>query len=215
MSSQRKPAPRRKRRSPEQIMDRILRAASDEFKLSGFAGATTAAIARNADVTEAQLFRYFSSKAELFREAVFKPLNEHFCEFHARQLGDASFASGGRDQAEKYISELQAFIGEHSKMLMSLIVAQTYAPHNTQGVTEMDSLAAYFDRGAAMMRGRVQAPRVDPRLMVRVSFAAVLAAVMFKDWIFPPGLADDEEIRKAIIDFVIDGITANDDPALR
>ncbi len=62
-------------------MDRIIRAAADEFKASGFTGATTAAIARNAEVTEAQLFRYFASKAELFRESVFKPLNQHFLDF--------------------------------------------------------------------------------------------------------------------------------------
>jgi hypothetical protein len=52
-------------------------------------------------------------------------------------------------------------------------------------------------------------PKVDPRLMVRVSFAAVLAAVMLKDWIFPPGLADDEEISAAINEFVIFGLSAN------
>jgi hypothetical protein len=51
--------------------------------------------------------------------------------------------------------------------------------------------------------------KVAPKLMVRVSFAAVLACVMFKDWIFPPGLASDEEIRAAINDFVREGIGAN------
>jgi hypothetical protein len=45
--------------------------------------------------------------------------------------------------------------------------------------------------------------------MARVSFAAVLACVMFKDWIFPPGLASEEEIRAAINDFVREGIGAN------
>ena len=52
--------------------------------------------------------------------------------------------------------------------------------------------------------------KVRPELMVRVSFAAVLANVMFKDWLFPPGMASDDEIRQAIVDFTIDGITAND-----
>ena len=52
-------------------------------------------------------------------------------------------------------------------------------------------------------------PRVDPKLMVRVSFAAMLACVMFKDWIFPRGLATADEISAAIRDFVMDGINAN------
>jgi hypothetical protein len=44
---------------------------------------------------------------------------------------------------------------------------------------------------------------------VRVSFAAVLACILFKEWIFPPGMASDEQINAAIKDFVMDGINAN------
>lgn len=202
---------RRKRRSPEEIMDRITRAAEEEFTQSGFSGATTAAIARRADVTEAQLFRYFASKADLFREAIFKPLNQHFTTFLAEQLAHPEDMLMMRDKARKYITELQEFLNGHSRMLMSLVVAQTYAPTATQGVGEIDSLSAYFDRGSATMMGRIGkgVAQVDPRLMVRVSFAAVLACVMFKDWIFPPNLASDDAISDAIVDFVLDGINAN------
>lgn len=190
-------------------MQRIIRAAADEFKASGFTGATTAAIARNADVTEAQLFRYFASKADLFRESVFKPLNQHFLDFFHCDARSDAVEETRDDKSRRYISELQQFLSEHSKMLMSLVVAQTYAP-GAQGVDEFDSLSTYFERGAAMMTGRMaRAPRVDPRLMVRVSFAAVLACILFKEWIFPPGMASDEQISAAIKDFVMDGINAN------
>jgi AcrR family transcriptional regulator len=202
---------RRKRRSTQENMDRIVRAAADEFKASGFSGATTAAIARNADVTEAQLFRYFASKAELFRESVFKPLNQHFLDFLSRRPSDSSKAKTRSDESRSYISELQRFLSEHSKLLMSLVVAQTYAP-GTDGVNEIDSLSTYFERGAAMMTGRMaKTAKVDPKLMVRVSFAAVLACILFKEWIFPPGMASDEQISAAIKDFVMDGINANAD----
>jgi AcrR family transcriptional regulator len=211
---------RRKRRSSGEIVARILEAASAEFERSGYVGATTAAIARQAEVTEAQLFRCFATKATLFQAAIFRPLNDHFCGFRSRAMGLADTTASSRDLAEQYIAELQQFIGEHSRMLMSLIVAQTYAatnsPNNSQGVGEIDGLAAYFDRGAAMMASRVAAPAaVDPQLMVRVSFAAVLASVTFKDWLFPLGLASDEQIAAAISAFVIDGIGANGDPGLK
>lgn len=161
-------------------------------------------------MTEAQLFRYFSSKVDLFREAIFKPLNQHFCDFQVRGLGNADEAPHSRERARLYITELQSFIAEHSRMLMSLVVAQTYSPDSTKGVSEIDSLRAYFERGAAMVTSRIEEnPKVDPKLMVRVSFAAVLACVMFKDWIFPKDLASNEEISAAIIDFVLDGISAN------
>ena len=134
------PTKRRKRRSTEENMDRIIRAAADEFKASGFTGATTAAIARNAEVTEAQLFRYFASKAELFRESVFKPLNQHFLDFFTRQAVRCRRAETRDDLSRRYISELQQFLSAHSKMLMSLVVARTYAP-GTDGANDSTASA--------------------------------------------------------------------------
>lgn len=204
---------RRKRRSTEDNMDRIMRAAAGVFEASGFTGATTAVIARNADVTEAQLFRYFASKAELFRESVFKPLNQHFLGFLSTQPSDAADAQSRSEKSRRYICELRQFMSEHSKMLMTLVVAQTYEPGSTEGVNEIDSLSTYFERGAALMATRMTTvPKVDPKLMVRVSFAAVLACILFKEWIFPPGMASDEEIGAAVENFVMDGINANTDP---
>jgi AcrR family transcriptional regulator len=207
-------AKRKKRRSTEENMVRIMRAAAGEFEASGFAGATTAAIARSAEVTEAQLFRYFASKAELFRESVFKPLNQHFLDFLSAQLSDAAETQTRGEKSRRYISELQQFMNQHSKMLMSLVVAQTYEPGSTDALNGIDSLCAYFERGAALMTTRIAAtPKVDPKLMVRVSFAAVLACILFKEWIFPSGMASDEEISEAVKDFVMDGINANTGPA--
>jgi hypothetical protein len=63
-----------------------------------------------------------------------------------------------------------------------------------------------------MMASRmVGKPKVDPNLMVRVSFAAVLGCILFKDWILPAGLAGDQEISAAIKAFIMDGINANAD----
>jgi AcrR family transcriptional regulator len=205
-------AKRRRLRSTADNLERILRAAAHEFMSSGFTGATTAAIARNAEVTEAQLFRYFSSKIELFQESVFKPLNQHFLDFTSSRLTDGAPAESLRDKSHRYISELQQFLNQHSKLLMSLAVAQAYAAGSFDGIDEIDSLNTYFERGASMMASRmVGKPKVDPNLMVRVSFAAVLGCILFKDWILPAGLAGDQEISAAIKAFIMDGINANAD----
>lgn len=202
--------PRRRRRSSEEVADRILEAAAEEFELSGYAGATTAAIARRAEVTEAQIFRFHASKQDLFRAAIFTPLNRHFADFQARNAPDPTDEHSGRELAHKYIGELQDFMASHSRMFMSLVVANAYSPDSTDGIAELQGLQAYFEQGKAMMRARVgETPRVSPELMVRVSFAAVLANLMFRDWLFPPGLASEQEIRDAIATFVIEGIEAN------
>lgn len=202
--------PRRRRRSSEEVADRILEAAAEEFEQSGYSGATTAAIARRADVTEAQIFRFHPSKQDLFRAAIFTPLNRHFADFQSRSVADLGKGREGRDLAREYIRELQDFMARHSSMFMSLIVASAYSPDATGGITELEGLQAYFEKGKAMMSARMgpDAP-VSAELMVRVSFAAVLANLMFRDWLFPPGIASDEEIRDAIATFVIEGIEAN------
>lgn len=181
-----------------------------EFELSGYSGATTAAIARRAEVTEAQIFRFYSSKQDLFRAAIFKPLNRHFAEFQRRHPVELGKVGPARNAARAYICELQDFMAQHSRMFMSLVVASAYSPEATGNVRDMEGLRTYFENGAAMMQERAgENPRVPAELMVRVSFAAVLANLMFRDWLFPEGLASDEAIRDAIVDFVIDGIEAN------
>jgi AcrR family transcriptional regulator len=198
----------RQRRSRDDILNRIVRAAREEFQRSGFAGATTAAIARNADVTEAQLFRYFGSKSNLFREIIFKPVNQHFLSFIAKHMPEIQDAATTAEMTDLYATELQRFIRENCGLLASLVIAQTYDSDNAQ--SGINSLHTYFDRAASMMANRLQqAAKVDPRLSVRVVFGAVLASVMFKDWIFPPGLAGDSEITAAVNDFIKEGIRAN------
>lgn len=202
--------PRRRRRSSEEVADRILEAAAEEFELSGYSGATTAAIARRADVTEAQIFRFHGSKQDLFRDAIFTPLNRHFADFQTRRLADPVAVGDKRDLARAYISELQDFMADHSRMFMSLIVANAYSPETTDAMSDLDGLQAYFEKGKAMMDARVgNDPQVSSELMVRVSFAAVLANLIFRDWLFPAGIASDAEIREAIATFVIAGVEAN------
>lgn len=206
-----KPEPaRRKRRAPEEIRDRVIESAGEAFERFGYSGATTAEIARRADVTEAQIFRYFASKAELFQAAVFEPLNRRFAEFNAAMLSAEKTGEGFREGSPAYITALQEFMDRHSKALMTLVVARAYEKAAGAEPSIGEDLKDYFEIGAAAMRRRVgEHPRVAPELMVRVSFAAVLGCALFKDWLFPPGLADDEAIRQATIAFVVDGINVN------
>lgn len=60
------------RRSKEERKKQILEAAKTVFIEKGYASATTAGIAKEAEIAEVTLFRYFSSKQELF-ESIFKP----------------------------------------------------------------------------------------------------------------------------------------------
>jgi AcrR family transcriptional regulator len=199
--------PRRQRRSTEEIIDRLLEAACDEFELNGYAGTTTADIARRAGVVEPLIFNHFGSKAKLFHDSIFKPLNRHFVQFLATHLVDANDADSLRANTQQYILELKQFLERHSRMLMSLVVAQVYACDKVQGVSQIEGLNDYFSRAVAMAKKRrTGKPKVDPDLMSRISFATILSCVIFKDWLFPDGLASDDEINAAVSGFVMEGI---------
>jgi AcrR family transcriptional regulator len=201
---------RRPRRSTEEIIDRLLEAAGEEFERNGYGGTTTAEIARRAGVAEWLIFNHFGSKARLFEDSIFKPLNRHFLEFCASNPAAADDPEGIRRESHRYILELQRFIERHSRMLVSLLVARIYDFDNVEGLSRLDGLHEYFSRGAAMrMNRRSGKGQIDPKLMARISFATIASCVVFKDLLFPPGMASDAEIDAALGAYVVDGINAN------
>ncbi len=203
------------RRSSREIRLQLIKAAGAEFRQYGFAGATTAAIAQKAGTTEMQLYRAFQSKARLFQEAVFEPLKEHLSQFLERHLAELGQNQDDRGQARRYIGELQQFIDQNATLLLSLVAAQSFGADDI-GQHGIDNLQAYFKAGAATMRKRIgRRAVVDPDVLVRISFAAVLGCVIFKDWMFPRGSSTDSAVSAGVIDFVMDGINVNAHPARR
>jgi AcrR family transcriptional regulator len=203
-----KDTPKRRRRSTEELTARILQAAEQEFKRHGYIGATTASIAQKAEVTEAQLFRYFGSKAKLFQDAIFAPLDEQLRGFMAQHEPPTRDAAGVRTESAEYIEALYDLLRSNIGYIKTLMVAHAYEAQQPKGVDALTGLQKYFERGAFEVSRR-HPTKMDPKLLVRVSFAAVLGCVIFEDWLFPPGLASDDEIQKAIKDFVIDGVQQN------
>ena len=117
--------PRRKRRSTQEVVDRIIDAAFLEFGENGYASTTTAAIARRADVAEALIFTHFATKANLFRKAVFKPLDDHFSNFIATHADVTNEEMRARE-SRAYVSDLVSFVQRHSGMFKSLVVNEAF-----------------------------------------------------------------------------------------
>lgn len=203
---------RRGRRPTEEIIDRLIDAAGEEFERNGYTGTKTAAIARKAGVAEALIFSNFGSKAKLFHDSIFKPLDRHLEEFSATHVVQAGDMDKLGENTRQYILELHQFIGRHSRMFRSLVAAQLYASENVHGLSQVEGLQNYFSHAVARMMKRLAGkPRVHPKLLTRVSFATILACVMFRDWLFPGELASEDEISDAISAFILDGLNVNAD----
>lgn len=197
----------RQRRSSAEIRERLLQASREEFERCGYSGARTAAIAKRAEVTEAQLFRYFPSKADLFRSAVFEPLNKHFTEFVSKHLGNGAEFDDFRDVERLYIDEFQQFLDQNAGMLLSLVVADNHSSDTAVGLTDIDGLGEYFARGAKMMSTREAYSESEAAIMVRVSFAAMLGCVLMKDHLFAGTGLGEKKVDRAITEFILDGIS--------
>lgn len=205
---------RRKRRSAATLAAQVLEAAAIEFETNGYDGATTASIARRAEVTETQLFRLHPSKRALFQAAVFEPLNRRFAEFNARHLTPADASAPRERQVGGYIEALQAFIGENRRSLMALLAVSAFGSNAESELEQLDALSDYFDLGAGMMAARIgNDPTTNPQLMVRVSFATVLGNIMLRNLLFPERIASDAAVNDALTRFVTNGIAIPAKPA--
>src|SRR5690349_19154292 len=85
------PKSRRRRRTREDVTQRICDAARQLFAERGYGSTTTREIARLADVSETLLFRYYGDKATLFNGVVIAPfqqLMDEFVEAHPDPAAD-------------------------------------------------------------------------------------------------------------------------------
>lgn len=105
--------PRRKRLSAEARRRLIVDAARDVFLENGEAGARLRDIADRAGITEAYLYRYFTSKAELYHAAVFEPVERIIDEFEVKL--DELMATNGITAAE--------LVGRLNELMLEFMVA--------------------------------------------------------------------------------------------
>jgi AcrR family transcriptional regulator len=203
---------RRTRRTTEEVVDRLVNAAIEEFETKSYTGATMAAIARRAGVAEALLFNHIGSKAQLFQDTIFRPLEQHFDEFLASLSIKPGTGSVEETKAgtRKYVDALQAFVSERQGIFLSVVFAQAYKSSGIDGLAGTKGLHDYFSRMAELGSANLgKTPRISHRHVAKISFATIVACVLFRDWLFTEGVDDPDEVRTAVCDFVMEGLGAN------
>lgn len=200
----------RRRRSTKEVLDRLVDAACEEFESNGYTRSKTATIAKKAGVSETLLFKHFGSKANLFHDTIFNPFNQHFAEFKASHPIAEGDSEGRLEITRQYIGEVQEFFSKHSGMLMLLITSQSYESDEVKGIDNIKGLHDYLSTTAKMIESRLEeSPDMDPLLTACISFSTIMSCILFKDWLFPKGAADDRTINEAITNFVLGGVNAN------
>lgn len=199
-----------RRRSGREVVERLKGAASEEFGVRGYSRTKTAAIAKKAGVSENLLFKHFGSKANLFNDTVFAPLERHFTQFSEQHVILAGDAADRAEVSKKYIAEMQDFIREHAEAIMLLIMSRSFEDGEVNGIDKIAGLHDYLESTSAIVLERVSGqPRLDPRLVACVSFATILSCEIFADWLFPQDWGKAEDIHDTVAEFVLGGFRAS------
>lgn len=220
-SGEASPAPRRRRRTADAARGEIIAAARELFAEKGYAGTTTRDIAVRARASEVLIFRYFQSKANLFRETMVVPFEQELKDFLA--------ANPPREGAPQF-SEARDFVGElynrlrlHGDSLIALVAARLYEsgealPRSGSGSgTGSGNFQDYFNLAVEVMEDRLGRDGITPaiplQLSNRIGFAAVVATALFRDWIFADTEIDDSRIIAGLSDFILYAIRTAEPPA--
>ena len=206
---------RRSRRSPQEVRRLLLESARATFAGKGYAGSSTRAIAEQAGVSEALLFRHFGTKAKLFERAILDPINEfvhaYVEEWRSRPTADHDAESVTR----AYIDGFYRLLSEHRELVMALVTAQAYesleevsaASPLTRLLEELESLAG----AEAAARGF----HLDVHVATRVAMGMVMGMALLDEWLFQPGRRKPS--RQRIVDemvaFMVHGLAHRDEAA--
>ncbi len=156
---------------------RILDAALEEFANRGFDGATTAAIARRAGVTQPLVHYHFASKDELWRAAVTREVDaivDHFGGISA-ELGDLDPV----DRMKVLVRRLVLFMAEHPEFgrIMSYEGVQGGPRHQwILGLDNGDGRVPLFER---MLGSGTQAGWAKPLPVPHVVSCIVASSAYF------------------------------------
>lgn len=191
--------PRRRRRTREDVVERIREAARMLFAERGYHGTATREIARVADVSETLLFRYYGSKAALFEEVVCAPFDRIMQAYVAeRRSAGRSFA--GKDwQTEAhdiFVSVYDLF--EHNQALFTALLSVRAGTSEDLAPLPMAGLLSFYTEGTRQQlewyRDSGEEPAFDIGIGLRLAFGMLASSVLLKDWLFPDGAPPREQI---------------------
>lgn len=192
--------PRRKRRTREDVIDRICDAARTLFAERGYAGTTTKEIAKLADVSETLLFRHFGDKTTLFDAVVSVPFDSMMKEFVAHHP-DLSNSSKREVDARLMVGQVFALFSQNRQMFAALMAGGSDPLNDTQ-VTTTHGLDRFFNQSVTQLELMYAAENAQPdfnlQIGTRLGFGMIAAGVLLREWLFPENAPSDDAIVEVL-----------------
>ncbi len=190
-----------RRRTPDEIHQLLLDAASALFAEQGYAATTTREIATAAGVPEVMLYRHFGSKGRLFSEASLQPFNDFLGEFASSWGAHADETSRDEEYMREFVGRLYDLAMDRRRLIVDLLAAAEYEPEILAPVGDgrplLDRLAELAAVGNEAMRTR-GVDDTDTEFAVRAIISMVTSAAVLGPLLFGSNAAELD--REHVVD---------------
>jgi len=177
---------RRSRRKPGEVRELLVGVAREVFIESGYHGASLRQIAMKAGTTQAVLYRYFPSKAELFEESVLRPFEDFVTQLVEDWRATTALDLSTHDLIAGFTRSLYDFAATHRGLIMALLAADA---HSDDSMAETktsfaQTITTVVDRALddAVSRGWAD---IDVEVAVPATMAMIISTALLDGWIFP------------------------------
>lgn len=203
-------APKRKRRSQEDVLKRIRDAAQALFAEHGYGATTVREIARVAEVSQTLIFSHYGDKAGLFEEVVAAPFKRLMVQFSERHQ-DHSTDSERDPDLRALVTQLYRLFDDNKDMLSAALT--TSASQLGKKSSEPHGLEEFFENAVNQIEMHFESagkkPRFDIRIAAPLSFGMIAASTLLKDWLFPSGLPSSVALTDTLSAMIIASLTPN------
>ena len=199
MTTTRRPALPRRRRSGSELRRAILTAARELFGERGFAGTATRDVARQANVSEQSVYSHFGNKQGLYEAAILEPFN---C-FVGQFISEWSDAVADVDSLEELMVRYVKGLYEVSVANRDLMRALPSGHLDT--LASRDLLEAVESWVAPLARGGGY--DFDPHVAVRSVFILVTSLAMLGDDLMAGAQSEHvvAEVTRMLLHGLLDG----------
>jgi AcrR family transcriptional regulator len=200
-------APTRHRRPRGEPRRLLIAAAQDVFNRKGYSSTSTREIADTAEVSETLMFRYFGSKAGLFREAIVQPFIELVDRGIEARLANPNRFDEPREEARKLVAEMYDLFRTHRALAALLFAADAMTESELAESGVLDEVRAQVERlvefgtAEAQIQGAAVAPGVHD-LTTRATIAMVAGMATFGTWYYGKRRPSRDVILDEITDWV-------------
>ena len=200
MAVEDQPRIRRRRRTREDVTQRIHDAARQLFAERGYGSTTTREIARLADVSETLLFRYYGDKATLFNEVVIAPfqrLMDDFVTLHP----DPTAGFAREAETRRFTRQVFELFENSEEMFRALLAGPSHA-NGDDNAPGLRGMTPFFKQSVDQVQRRYDSAGMEPpfdlEISVRLGFGMIAASVVLRDALFPEEKPDREAVIKVL-----------------